>query len=253
MNEYSTEPDPADTTAVTNDLGEGITADEFDQWLMGAGLPHASVEILQNPALLGEWDDLQRRYERVKAIAQAEGGITDSDPTGELEAEAEDLLARLEASRTTLHLRALTPDDLDAILAAHPVKPGPKFDGKIPSVQPNPTELQAKAFLGMYASYEAQLNRWQEEHADEIDAHRQATMAALQAQGAEKVARSVVRIEQGGRIVAERITAEQVIALQKRIGDPQIKVILAKIKEVSEGVPEVPPGFSSRTSGSDPG
>ncbi len=133
------------------------------------------------------------------------------------------------------------------------MKPGPRFTGKIPSVQPNPTETQAKAFLGMYASYEAQLNRWQDEHAEEIDAHRQATLAALQAQGAEKVARSVVRIEQAGRTIADRITADQVIALQKRIGDPQIKVILAKINEVSENVPEVPPGFSSRTSGSDPG
>lgn len=234
------------------DSQTGITDDQFDEWLAGASLAHGSVDILQNPSLLGEWDDLVRRHERALQIAQGEGGIADDNPLAALEAEAEDLLARLEASRTTFHLRALTPDDDDAILAAHPVKPGPKFDGRIPSVRENHTEAQAKAFLGMYASYEAQLNRWQEEHADEIDAHRKATLDALQARGAEKVARAVVRIEQGGRVVATSMTAEQVIRMQKRIGEAQIQLIIDKINQVSKTAPEVPAGFLSRTSANGP-
>jgi hypothetical protein len=236
---------------VTEDR-DSITADQFDEWLAGASLAHTSVEILQNPGLLGEWEDLERRHARAKAIAQAEGGITDGDPLGELEAEAESLLERIEASRTTFHLRALTPEDNAAILAAHPVKPGPRFAGKIPSIQPNHTETQAKAFLGMYASYEAQLNRWKEENAEEIDAHEKDMMDALLRQGAEKVSRSVVRIEQGGRTISTHLSADQVIALEKRIGQPQISAIIAAINTVSETAPEVPTGFLSRTSGSDP-
>lgn len=228
-----------------------ITADQFDEWLQGASLTEGSVEILQNPALLSEWDDLKRRYERAQQIAKGEGGITDDNPVAELEAEAERLLERIEASRTVLHVRALLPDDLAAILAAHPVKPGPRFSGKIPSVQPNPTEVQAKAFLGMYASYEAQLDQWKEENAAAIDAHRQETLDALQAQGAEKIARAVTRMEQGGRLITTRLTAAQVIQLAARIGDVQIRRITAEIDRVSNEAPEVPASFLSRTSASD--
>jgi hypothetical protein len=232
---------------------EGITADQFDDWLDGATLAQGSVEILQNPALLSRWDDLQRRYERAQQIARGEGGITDDNPIAALEAEAEQLLADIEASRTSWHVRALTSDDLAAILAAHPLQDEPRFRGKIPSVQPNPTETQAKAFLGMYNAYRAQLERWQDEHAEEIEAFQQHVLDVNLACGAEKVARATVRIEQDGRTVAEHVSVEQVIRLAARIGDPQVNRIITEIDELSETAPEVPPSFLSRTSGSDQG
>jgi hypothetical protein len=224
---------------------------DFDAWLSGAGLAQGSVEILQKPALLSQWDDLARRHDRAQKTVKGEGGITDDNPLPALEAEAEQLLDAIEASRTVLHVRALIPDDLAAILAAHPVTPGPRFTGTIPSVQPNPTENQAKAFLGMYSTYKAQLEQWEADNAAAIDAHRQAVMDALLAQGAEKISRAVARVEQGGRVVAEHISVEQVIKLAKAIGDPQLNKIIAEIDRVSEEAPEVPASFLSRNSAGD--
>lgn len=224
---------------------------DFDAWLSGAGLAQGSVEILQRPALLGQWDDLRRRYERAQQAAKGEGGIADDNPLAELEAEAEALLAEIEASRTVLHVRALIPDDLAAILAAHPVTPGPQFRGKVPSVQPNPTETQAKAFLGMWQACALEKERWEADNAGAIDAHRKSVMDALEAQGAEKISRAVASVEQGGRVVASHITVDQVIKLARTIGDPQVNKILAEIDRVSESAPEVPASFLSRTSASD--
>lgn len=225
---------------------------DFDAWLAGAGLAQGSVEILQKPALLAQWDDLARRYERAQDLAAAgEAGITDEAPHADLEREAAELLAELEASRTILHVRALIPSDLAAILAAHPVKPGPQFRDKIPSVQPNPTENQSKAWLGMWEAYGLRKEEWEADNAAAIDAHREETLAALLAQGAEKVSRSVTRVEQGGRVIAEHITVDQVMKLAEMIGDAQVSKIIAKIDEVSAAAPEVPAGFLSRSSASD--
>ena len=231
---------------------DGITDSQFDAWLSGATLAQGSVDILQNPALLGEWEDLVRRHERAQHASKAEGGIADDNPLGALEAEAELLLARIEASRTTFHVRALVPGDLDAILAAHPIKSGPRFAGKVPPVQPNPTEAQAKAWLGMMDSYRIQREAWEAEHAEEIAAHREETRAAMTAQGAEKIARAVTRVEQAGALVAERLTVEQVIAMSRRIGDTQLALIADAIDRVSTAAPEVPAGFLSHTSGDVP-
>lgn len=229
-----------------------FTGDQFDEWLAGASLAQGSVEILQNPALLGRWEDLQRRWQRAQQIAQGEGGITDDNPVAALEAEAEQLLADMEASRTIWYVRELTSDDLTAILAAHPLQDEPRYDGRIPSVQPNPTETQAKAFLGMYNAYRADVERWQDEHAEEIETFRRHVLDVNLARGAEKVARATVRIEQDGRTVAEHVSVDQVRILAARIGDPQVNRIIAAIDQLSESAPEVPSSFLSRTSGSDP-
>ena len=224
---------------------------DFDAWLDGASLTQKSVEILQNPALLSRWDDLQRRYEHAQQVGQAEVGIEDVSPLAALEAEADELLAEIEASRSVWHVRALTDEDVAAIMAAHPITPAPQFGGQVPSVQPNPTEAQAKAFLGAYTAYGAKLEAWKAEHAAELEAHEKATADALLARGAEKVARAVVRVEQGGATVTDRVSVEQVIALERRIGKAQISKIIAAIDAATTDEPEVPAGFLSRRSGAD--
>ncbi len=237
-------------SSITDDPTTDAVLD-FDAWLSGAGLAQGSVEILQKPALLAKWDDLRRRYERAQQTAKGEGGIADDNPLTELESEAEALMSEIEASRTVLHVRALIPDDLSAILAAHPVTPGPQFRGKIPSVQPNPTETQAKAFLGMWQACTLQKEQWEADNAAAIDAHRQSVMDALEAQGAEKISRAVASVEQGGRVVASHITVEQVLKLARAIGNPQVSKIIAEIDRLSESAPEVPASFLSRNSAGD--
>lgn len=226
---------------------------DFDAWLAGATLAQSSVEVLQDGGLLARWDDLRARWERAEKADAGERSISDADPLAELEIEARELLSEIEASRTVFVVRGLLPSDVKAIRAAHPVTDPPRFTGKVPGVTQNPTEAQAKAYLGMWESYQLQRERWEADNAEAIDAHQAATAEALLLQGAERIARATVRIEQAGQVIATRITAEQVVQLADRIGDPQIKLILAAIQKASEDAPEVSPSFLSRHSGSDRG
>ena len=95
--------------------------------------------------------------------------------------------------------------------------------------------------------------RWEADNAEAIEKHQAETAAALLLQGAERIARATVRIEQAGQVIATRITAEQVVQLADRIGDPQITLILGAIQKASENAPEVSPSFLSQHSGSDRG
>ena len=226
---------------------------DFDLWLANATLAQSSVEVLQDGGLLARWDDLKARWERAEKMDAGERGIEDVDPLAGLEVEARELLAEIEASRTTFVVRGLLPSDVKAIRAAHPVTDPPKFTGKMPSVTQSPTEAQAKAFLGMWESYQLQRERWEADNAEAIEDHQAETAAALLLQGAERIARATVRIEQAGRVIATRITAEQVVQLADRIGDPQITLILGAIQKASENAPEVSPSFLSQHSGSDRG
>lgn len=220
-----------------------MTMFDFDSWLAGAGLPQSSVEILQRPELLARLADMERRARRLSA----DRGIADDDVVGDVAA----LLAEVEASRTVWFVRALTSEDVDAILAAHPIDPTPRFTGRLPAVVPNPTEAQARAFLGMWESYEAQRERWQAEHAADLEAHAARSVEAMRARGAERISRAVVRIEQQGQVIADHVTVVQAMALPRVLGEPQVAAILAAIDAASDSVPEVDPDFLSRISGGD--
>lgn len=224
-------------------------ATDFDAWLGGASLVQASAEILQDGGLLARWEDLRTRWDRAEGMAPAERSISDPDPMAELEREAQELLDAIEKSRTTFVVRGLLPSDLTAITAAHPVTKAPEFVGKKPAIVASPTEAQSKAFLGMWESYSLQREEWNAAHAEEIDAHRRDTMEALRSQGAERVSRAVVRVEQGGRVIATKLSPEQVLALAERIGEPQLALILAAITRASDEAPEVDADFLSRNSG----
>lgn len=225
-------------------------SNDFETWLAEATLTQASAEVLQDGRLLAKWEDLRTRWDRAEKIPAADRGISDPDPMAELELEARALLDAIEGSRTTFVVRGLLPSDLAAIQAAHPVTKAPEFVGKKPAIVQSPTDAQAKAFLGMWESYQLQKAEWERVHADEIETHRNATVAALRAQGAERVSRAVVRVEQAGRIIATKLTPEQVLSLADSIGEPQLQLILDAITRASDNAPEVDPDFLSRNSGS---
>ena len=225
---------------------------DFDAWLDGASLTTTSVDILQNPGLLGDYEDWRRRYERAKNASHGELAAGEADPLKTLTAQGEDLLARVEQSRSTWHLRALTSDDDRAIIAAYPTPAAPAgFDESPPKITTAPTEAQAKAFSQGYQAWERRQQLWLEAHRAELEEYGEALRLVADQRGAERLVRAVVKVEQGGRTVADRITVEQALSLPGRIGEAQVKVLMAAVERASNAVPEVPIDPLSHGSGDD--
>lgn len=225
---------------------------DFDAWLDGASPTTTSVDILQNPSLLGKYEDWQRRYQRAKNLGSEELGIGEVNPVTALEAEGEQLLTELEQSRAVWHVRGLTGDDDKAIRVAHPdPKPPAGFDEQPPKIVTAPTEAQAKAFSQGYEAWQHRQQAWVETHRAEIEKYGEDLEQVALARGAERISRAIVKVEQAGRIVTTHITAEQALALPQRIGEPQVAVLIAAIGRASTEVPEVPMGPLSHGSGTD--
>lgn len=227
---------------------------DFDAWLAGASITTTSVDILQNPALLGEYEAWRRRYRRARdASSGVEYSVGESDPVKLLEAEGQALLDQIEEARSTWYLRALTHEDDRAILAAHPDPEAPTgFTESPPRMVASPTEAQAKAFSQAWEAYRARESRWVSDNRPALEAYAEQVRAVAESRGAERIARAVTRIEQSGRTISERVTAEQAAGLPARIGEAQVKVLVAAIERASNEVPEVPLGPLSRGSGDDP-
>lgn len=231
-----------------------MTDFDFDAWLDGVTPATTSVDILQDPALLADYDEWQRRYSRAVKTEPAERSMGDPDPIAALTAEGESLLARIEQSRTTWHLRALTDADRRAVRAAFPEPPAMAgFTEPPPSLNlESPTEAQAKAFTLTFEAWRARRDVWTAEHRAELEAYgdQYATMAIQRA--TERIRRAVAKVEQHGVIIAEELTYEQVKRLLRKIGEAQAVVLSDAIDRASAEVPEVPAGPLSRGSGDDP-
>lgn len=226
---------------------------DFDAWLAGASITTTSVDILQNPALLGEYEAWLRRYQRAKAIDPGEYSMGEANPIAALEAEGEALLGRIEESRSTWHVRALTGDDDRAILAAFPDPAAPTgFEEQPPKIAPSPTEAQAKAFSQGWQAWQVRQEKWLADHRADLDAYGEALRHIADQRGAERISRAVVRIEQSGRTIATHVSAEQALTLPGKIGEAQVTVLMDAIRRASNEVPEVPVGPLSHGSGSDP-
>lgn len=225
------------------------TVYDFDAWLEGAGLATTSVEVLQNPDLISEYEAWERRYARAQAASE-ELSAGEKNPVKALEAEGEALLHRIERSRSTWHLRALTIEQQRSIVAAFPdPEPPTIFEEEPPKLTGSPTEAQAKAYTQGWEAYRAREQRWLEANKDALIAYLDAVQQMARDRGAEKVVRSLVRIEQDGQTVTNRVTVEQVQRLAERIGDAQVKAITDAIDRVSVQAPEVPIGPLSHGSG----
>lgn len=226
---------------------------DFDAWLAGASITTTSVDILQNPALLGEYEAWLRRYQRAKAIDPGEYSMGEANPIAALEAEGEALLGRIEESRSVWHVRALTGDDQKAVAAAFPKPEHPAdFDEPPPKMPTAPTEAQAKAYSQGYRAWEVRQEKWVMDRRSEIETYLNEVADVELRREAERVARAVVRIEQAGRTLEGRLTPDQVLALPERIGEAQMAVLVDAVKRATQDIPEVPVGPLSHGSGSDP-
>lgn len=228
-----------------------MTDINLTEWLAGATVAEAAVEIYRDAALLGRIEEWQARYDRAGAAPEdAERSIGDAGPTAALEAEGRALLDELEASKSVWYVRALSSDDEAAVNEAHPLPERPAtFSEKPPFMQNRPTETQAKAFLKAYEAWQARREQFAKEHEAEADAYVKAATAAIVARGAEKIVRTLARIEVAGEAIAESITIEQAQTLPAAIGEVQVGKILAAIDRATTAEPELPASFSPRGSG----
>ena len=221
-----------------------MTDINLTEWLAGATVAEAAVEIYRDAALLGRIEEWQARYDRAGAtLAVAEQGVGDDDPRAALEAEGQALLDELEASKSVWYVRALSSDDEAAINEAHPLPERPAtFDEKPPFMQNRPTDAQAKAFLKAYEAWQVRREQFAKEHEAEAEAYVKTATAALVARGAEKVVRCLSRIEVGGGVIAESITLEQAQGLAAAIGEVQVGKILEAIGRATTAEPDLPAG-----------
>lgn len=227
-----------------------MTDINLTEWLAGATVAEAAVEIYRDAALLGRIEEWRARYDRAGAAGGDELGVGDDDPRSALEAEGRALLDELEASKSVWYVRALSSDDEAAINEAHPLpEPPATFAEKPPFMQNRPTETQAKAFLKAYEAWQARRDQFAKEHEAEAEAYVKEATAAIIARGAEKIVRALARIEVAGDAIAESITIEQAQALPVTIGEVQVGKILAAIDRATTAEPELPASFSRRGSG----
>lgn len=232
-----------------------MTDFDFDAWLDDVSPATVSVDILQHPALLAEFEEWQRRYTRAKANDPGEYSAGERNPVKALEAEGEALLTRIEQSRSTWFVRGLSDDDRKAIVEAFPDPQAiAGFDEQPPrfAFGATPTEAQAKAYSQGYDAYKARQARWVNDNRDALEVYGEQVRTVATQRTIESIRRAVARVEQGGRTIAEALTYDQVEKLVARIGEAQAVVLTEAINRAANEVPEVPAGPLSHGSGGDP-
>jgi hypothetical protein len=224
----------------------------FDAWLDGATVAQASVDILQDGSLLGRYQEWERRYDKARQLTRddAETSLDDDNGISALEAEGRELIARMQAAHSTWYLRALTSADQRAIDEAHPLPPSPpQFDEPTLTLQDRATDAQARAYLAAVQAQGKREATFNEAHAVEREAWTVKARAVIEARGAERIVRSLDRIEVAGRVIARTITLERALSLPEKIGEAQTAVIMTAIQAATEAEPEVPAPFSRSNSG----
>ena len=226
---------------------------DFDQWLTEARIAQGTVEILQRPDLLAEYQDWKRRYDRAKALHVAvERAQGDPDPVGELEEEGRQILQSIREARTTWYLSALSYPDEEAIEQAHPIPDPPvKYTRQLPSLPQNATDNQSKAFLEALNGWQIGREMFEVENASKLGPWRELVKEAVRNRQSERICRSVVSIKAAdGTVNRVHLTIEQVRRMERIIGSTQIDKLITEIDRLGSdkpSEPEVDPGFLSRT------
>lgn len=227
---------------------------DFNQWLTEARVATRSVDVIQRPDLIADYQEWQRRFDRAKltqpAVEKMERGIGDPDPIALLEDEGRALLEQIQASRSTFYLSALSETDQKGIEAAFPLPDSPvTFDLELPVLADGATEKQADAFLAAWDAWKVAQARFVDENAEILTKHQEAWNQANQDRNAERLARSITAIRQGGELHKVRLSSDQVRVLAKKIGNPQVDRLIAALNAANTDDPEkaVPAAFLSRS------
>lgn len=225
---------------------------DFNQWLTEARIATRSVDVLQRPDLIGEYQEWQRQYDRVKAAAPSisERSMGELDPVQALEVEGRKLLEQIQASRATFYIAAVSDEDEKAIEAAFPLPEAPvTFDLELPTMADHATEKQADAFLAAWEAWKVAQARFVDQHAGVLQEFQDAWNAENENRNIERICRAVTAVRVGGELHKIRLTPDQVRDMEAHLGKPQIGKILQAIAQAGEDDPEkaVPAAFLSRS------
>jgi hypothetical protein len=211
-----------------------LTEDDFDldEWLSTGTLAKRAVEIYNDPALVAEFDILSQRLTAAQAANPSGAEETMAGgPVSDIIEEMHRLHARWEASKATWTVRALTEDEVRAIVDAHP-------DPVIPEIIRTPKKPGEV---------------WSDEQLAAGAAHLEAREAVMTERNLAMIALAVteVRTPKG---VRRSVTIEQVRKLRSRPhGKAQATRLVQAVESATSGEVEVPRPTSPGRSDSDRG
>lgn len=214
----------ADFTEIPASDAVPVGDDWFDQWLETGTVAQRSVNVYGRPDLFAKYEDLERRRAVAAEVEDEEKSLGDST-LADLDEEISNLYKQWQDSKTTWYIRALQPEEINAVRdeCNFPDEPKPGKDEK--AVDPA-------------------VRREYEREADEANTRANQLM----------VSRALVKIENNaGDTVRESITSEQVGAMRSKLGDQQILRLVAAAMVAATQEVSIPVPFSRSSSKSDRG
>lgn len=214
----------------------------IDQWLADGTAVQVSLDIYKDASLLGELQKWKRHYGRALARhdkeADKERLVGETSELANLEALGEDLLQRLEKSRTTWYFKALPATDESEIATLFP-KPEPDFPQFTHPYPERPASATAEQIVEYSAEVQAYLTAHEMyknmvDRSPEVEKYLYAVGEVQRKRLFERIRRSFVRIEHNGRTVKESLTREQVNALPRSVGEVQLVKISQTISHAAQ-------------------
>ena len=206
----------------------------FEEWLGGVRAPVTTAHIFKRPDLIAELGKLQDLKERGQHPELFE-------PTLGERSRLDQVRRELEESLVIFHFAPIDEDDDRAILAAHPDPDGePVFSEAPPALPQRATDKQSEAFLAAHRAWQERKEAWARENREVIADHQRRLVDVYNDRGAERLARSLVAIEEGDVKRDVRWTADQIKQLRRRIGGPQLGLLIEAMQEANTRAPEVP-------------
>ena len=206
----------------------------FEEWLGGVRAPVTTAHIFKRPDLIAELDKLQDLKERGQHPELFE-------PTLGERSKLDQVRRELEESLVIFHFAPIDEDDDRAILAALPDPDGePVFSEAPPALPQRATDKQSEAFLAAHRAWQERKEAWARENREVIADHQRRLVDVYNDRGAERLARSLVAIEEGDVKRDVRWTADQIKQLRRRIGGPQLGLLIEAMQEANTRAPKVP-------------
>ncbi len=221
---------------------------DLQNYMDTATLVERSVDVFNKAGLIGRLEQWRRRMDAYDVLHPSTGEPTLdereallSDPANtvreELEAEGEELLAELQASKTTWFFGALTTDDVEDIHATFPMPhyPFKPLDIPLPTGSADSTEKKAEAYLTALKAYIdlQEAHRLKFESSPEAEQYLIAVQKVRQDRAALKITKAFRRIEQDGEAVSTSLTEDQAKHLAKAFGDVVLQMMDEAIDEAS--------------------
>lgn len=210
----------------------------FNDWLESGTIKRGTVNLFGDAALMPELEALDAKIAKVKKAeteARENGDWTASRKSElpALEAEAEALMAKYDASKMVVHLRALTQDERDAVLDEVP-------DPEAPSIPRQVNGMTKEAFEVAKREFEKRLPKYRRETAAN-EAERRIRLLAV----------AIEKVTVGGKD-AEAPTIDDLRALRAaQYGNERINMLWAEVSRLSK-MGEAPDPFSRKASETTP-